>query len=55
MQLTLDVLSPADPAVDTWKQLDPEAKKAFLEALARAIAKAVSPDLFERTEADHDR
>lgn len=54
MQLMLSIARPADPHADVWERLDPKAKKAFLDALARAIAKTIRPELFER-EDDHDR
>ena len=42
MQLQLNFLQqPQDPAADVWEQLDRQARKQFVDALARTIAKAV--------------
>ena len=54
MQLLLSIAKPADPPADTWERLDPKARKLFLDALSRAIAKAVRPELFVH-EGNHDR
>lgn len=56
MQLKLSFLEEAeDPTAHVWKQLDPRAKKTLVDALARSIAKAVCPELFEQSEDDDDR
>lgn len=55
MQLMLSIVRPADPHADAWERLDPKAKKAFLDALARALAKAIRPELFDPRQNDHDR
>ena len=34
---------PQTPAADVWEQLDPQARKEFVDALARTIAKALRP------------
>jgi len=54
MQLLLSIVRPADPPTDTWERIDPKARKLFLDALTRAIAKAVRPELFQREDL-HDR
>ncbi|MBI2227702.1 MAG: hypothetical protein HYU46_01220 [Deltaproteobacteria bacterium] len=42
MQRQLNFLEqPQDPAADVWEQLDRQARKEFVDALARTIAKAV--------------
>ena len=42
MQRQLNFLEqPQDPATDVWEQLDRQARKQFVDALARTIAKAV--------------
>jgi uncharacterized membrane protein len=41
MQLKL-FLEPNDAAATVWDQLDPDARRLFLQAFARAIAKAAS-------------
>lgn len=41
MQLELGLREMADPSVPGWDELDPDARRAFVHALARAIAKAV--------------
>lgn len=39
-----------------WDQLDPDAQKKFLQALARAIAQAIGQPCAQRKpENDHDR
>ena len=43
MQLKLGFPDLADPTHSTWDALDPEAREAFVLALARAIAQAVRP------------
>lgn len=44
MQLQLTFLQePHNPTADVWEQLDPQARKEFVDALARTIAKAVRP------------
>lgn len=55
MQLMLSIVRPTDPRADTWERLDPKAKKAFLDAMARTIAKAIRPELFDLREDNHDR
>lgn len=51
MQRQLNFLEqPQDPAADVWEQLDWQARKEFVEALARTIAKAV-----RQTEDEDDR
>lgn len=52
--LLLNIDKPADPPTDTWQRLDSKARTLLLDALARAIAKAVRPELFVREE-NHDR
>jgi len=54
MQLQLTIAGPANPQTDTWERLDSKTKRLFLDALTRAIAKAVRPELFAR-EGNHDR
>jgi uncharacterized membrane protein len=55
MQLKL-FLGPEDATVRLWEQLDPDARRMFLQALARAIAKAVAhPPLHPKPEDAHDR
>ena len=42
MQRQLNFLQqPQDPAAEVWEQLDRQARKEFVEALARTIAKAI--------------
>ncbi len=41
MQLELGLREVADPSVPGWDELDPEARRVFVHALARAIARAV--------------
>ena len=44
MQLQLNFLQqPQNPTADVWAKLDPQARKDFLDALVRTIAKAVRP------------
>lgn len=43
MQLRLGFPDLADPTSPVWNALDPEAREAFVQALARAIANAVHP------------
>lgn len=40
MQLNLKFPQWVNPATNVWEQLDPDARRAFVEALARAIVKA---------------
>lgn len=55
MQLLLTIARPADPPADTWERLDPKARRLFLDALIRTIAKAVRPELFAHEGNHHDR
>ena len=55
MQLKLPSLEPPDPTPDLWLRLDPEAKQAFVDSLARAMAKAVRPEHFDARKVNHDR
>ena len=51
MQRQLNFLEqPQDPAAEVWEQLDRQARKDFVEALARTIAKAL-----RQTEDQDDR
>lgn len=55
MQLKL-FLGPEDAAERLWERLDPDARRTFLQALARAIAKAVAhPHGHSKPEGSHDR
>ena len=55
MQLKLFV-EPDEPAATAWEQLDPDARRMFLRALARAIAKAAAHlPLHAKPEDAHDR
>lgn len=55
MQLKL-FLGPEDATERLWERLDPDAGRTFLQALARAIAKAVTPPRrHAKPEGSHDR
>lgn len=55
MQLKL-FLEPEEATARLWEQLDPDARRMFLQALARVIAKAiVRPPLHPKSENAHDR
>jgi hypothetical protein len=59
MQLEFGYLASADPTPQVWDELDPDARRVFLHALARAIAQAVRPpghgEHRKNTEGPHDR
>ena len=55
MQLLLNIARPDEPTAGAWEQLDPKARRLFLDALIRAIAKAVRPELFVHQGNHHDR
>ena len=54
MQLKLGFPDLADPTIPMWDAIDPEAREAFVQALARTIANAVHPPAKpeEREESD---
>jgi len=55
MQLKL-FLEPEDATARLWEQLDPDARRMFLQALARAIAKAAAdPPTHPKPEDAHER
>ena len=55
MQLKL-FLEPKDAATHLWEQLDPDARRNFLQTLARAIAKAAAHShTHPKPEDHHDR
>lgn len=43
MQLKLGFLESGNPTTQGWDDLDPDARRAFVHALARALAQAVRP------------
>jgi hypothetical protein len=43
MQLNLGFPEAAEKATPVWDEFDPDARRAFLQTLARAIAQAVRP------------
>lgn len=56
MQLKLSFLESVDPTTPLWAKLDPEAQRALVHALARAIEKAACPQQNdENPEDSHDR
>jgi TRAP-type C4-dicarboxylate transport system substrate-binding protein len=56
MQLTLDFPATPDSSTPLWDELDPEARRAFLQALARVIAQAMRhPQTEKNQEEPHDR
>lgn len=56
MQLKLDFPDLADPTSPLWDALDPEAREALVQALARAIVQAVHhPKKNETQEDQNDR
>ena len=59
MQLKLGFLESVDPTTQGWDDLDPAVRRAFVHALARAIAQAVRPQGNEEnpknSEAPNDR
>jgi hypothetical protein len=56
MQLKLGFPDAADPTTPIWDELDPEARRAFLQALARVIAQAIRhPQNDKSQEECHDR
>ena len=55
MQLLLTIAKTGNPQADTWERLDAKARSLFLDALTRAIAKAVRPELFVNEGNHHDR
>ena len=56
MQLKLGFPDLADPTIPLWDALDPEAREALLQALARAIAQAaLHPEKNQNQEDRDDR
>ena len=56
MQLKLGFPDAADPPTPVWDELDPEARRAFLQVLARVIAQAIRhPPNDKSQEERHDR
>lgn len=56
MQPKLGFPDAADPTAPVWDELDPEARRSFLQALARVIAKAIRhPQNDKSQEKRHDR
>lgn len=56
MQLNLGFPDATDQTTPVWDKLDPNARRAFLQALARAIAQAVRPRRNDEPEENrHDR
>lgn len=56
MQLKLSFLDSEDPTTPLWTNLDPEAQRTLVQALARAIEKATFPQHNHKNPEDsHDR
>lgn len=56
MQLKLSFFDPPTMIPPPWEDLDTKARRAFVQTLARAIAKAIGRPLKpQKPEKDHDR
>ncbi|HJX14916.1 MAG TPA: hypothetical protein VJ386_04220 [Candidatus Deferrimicrobiaceae bacterium] len=54
MQLKLGFLELPDPTTPAGNELDPEARRAFVHALAKVIAQAICRPRNEDVPEDHD-